>query len=242
MSPLSTIWLRVRSGDVQLLARAFAGAHAITARALHQLDGYAWPENVAELRSVIVCAAQLASDDPIDTVHLPMHLQYAPEYPDQAFATSLPIDGSPPNVEGLLFKEQEVGYLAGYLAGLAEKRAPGDDVISAVGGMKEPPVDRFIAGYQAGARKADPGITILNGYSQDWDDQAKCKELALDQIANGSHIVFQVAGKYLEPSAPLELWADVLASELPGARRLDGAAGAFLLTPPESGSYTAALR
>ncbi len=50
------------------------------------------------------------------------------------------------------------------------------------------------------------------------------------------------AGQYLEPEAPLERWADVLASELPGARRLDGAAGAFLLTPPESGSYTAALR
>ena len=122
----------------------------------------------------------------------------AKKFPDVNFAiidvSQADLAGSPPNVQGLLFKEEEVGYLAGYLAGLAEKRAPGDDVISAVGGMKEPPVDRFIAGYQAGARKADPGITILNGYSQDWDDQAKCKELALDQIANGSHIVFQVAG------------------------------------------------
>jgi basic membrane protein A len=60
--------------------------------------------------------------------------------------------------------------------------------------MKEPPVDRFIAGYQAGAEAADPGITTLNGYSQDWDDLAKCKEVALDQIAKGSKIVFQVAG------------------------------------------------
>ena len=31
-------------------------------------------------------------------------------------------------------------------------------------------------------------------YSQDWDDQAKCKELALNQIAAGSKVVFQVAG------------------------------------------------
>jgi basic membrane protein A len=31
-------------------------------------------------------------------------------------------------------------------------------------------------------------------YSQDWDDQAKCKELALNQIARGSNVVFQVAG------------------------------------------------
>ena len=63
-----------------ILARSFAGERAITARALHQLDRYAWPENIAELRSVIVRAAQLAGDDPIDTMHLPMHLQCAPEY------------------------------------------------------------------------------------------------------------------------------------------------------------------
>ena len=32
------------------------------------------------------------------------------------------------------------------------------------------------------------------GYYQDWEDQAKCKELALNQIAAGSKVVFQVAG------------------------------------------------
>ena len=108
---------------------------------------------------------------------------------DQAF-----VPGKPANVQGLLFREQEVGYLVGYLAGLEEKRREGKDVISAVGGMKEPPVDRFIAGYFAGAEKAAPGIETILDYSQDWDDQAKCKELALNQIARGSNIVFQVAG------------------------------------------------
>jgi basic membrane protein A and related proteins len=98
------------------------------------------------------------------------------------------------NVLGLLFREQEVGYLAGYLAGLQEKRATGPDVIGSVGGEKQPPVDRFIAGYQAGAKKADPGITTLNGYSQDFVDQTKCKELALSQIDKGAGVVFQVAG------------------------------------------------
>jgi basic membrane protein A and related proteins len=60
--------------------------------------------------------------------------------------------------------------------------------------MKEPPVDRFIAGYFAGAEKAAPGIKLFHDYSQDWDDQAKCKELALNQIARGSNVIFQVAG------------------------------------------------
>ncbi len=110
--------------------------------------------------------------------------------------TDLP--GKPANVRGLLFREQQVGYLAGYLAALVAQKGIGFAdrklVISSVGGQKQPPVDRFIAGYQAGARKAVPGIQTLNGYSQDWVDQAKCKEIALDQIARGAQVVFAVAG------------------------------------------------
>ncbi len=102
--------------------------------------------------------------------------------------------GAPPNVLGLLFREEQVGYLAGYLAALEAKRLPGTDVVSSVGGEKQPPVDRFIAGYRAGAKKADPGIKVLNSYSQDFSDQAKCKAIALNQIAAGSVAVFQVAG------------------------------------------------
>ncbi len=100
----------------------------------------------------------------------------------------------PPNLLGLLFREQETGYLVGYLAGLEEKRMPGKDVIGSVGGQKQPPVDRFIAGYQAGAKAADPGITLLNGYSEDFEDQAKCKQVALNQIEQGASVIFQVAG------------------------------------------------
>jgi basic membrane protein A and related proteins len=100
----------------------------------------------------------------------------------------------PKNVEGLLFKEQEAGYLAGYLAGLWAKDNNAK-VISTVGGQKIPPVDHYIAGYQAGAKAAFPAIKTLNAYSQDFVDQAKCKEIALDQIAQGSKVVFQVAGQ-----------------------------------------------
>ena len=101
--------------------------------------------------------------------------------------------GDPKNIEGLLFEEQQAGYLAGYLAGLYAKKH-GYKTISSVGGQKIPPVDHYIAGYQAGAKAADPGIQTLNGYSQDFTDQTKCKEIALNQIAQGSKVVFQVAG------------------------------------------------
>jgi basic membrane protein A len=121
----------------------------------------------------------------------------AKRFPDTSFAI-VDVDqsflkGKPKNVQGLLFREEQVGYLVGYLGALEAKRA-GSSSVSAVGGYKEPPVDRFIAGYKAGAEAAVPGTKVRWNYSQDWDDQAKCKELALNQIAAGSKVVFQVAG------------------------------------------------
>ena len=124
----------------------------------------------------------------------------ANRFPDVDFAiidySQYDMKSAPKNVRGLLFKEQEAGYLAGYLAGLVVAEAGGaNPTISSVGGQKIPPVDRYIAGYQAGAEAASPGIETLNAYSQDFVDQAKCKEIALNQISRGSTVVFQVAGQ-----------------------------------------------
>jgi basic membrane protein A len=122
----------------------------------------------------------------------------ASKFPDSSFAiidfSASGLKDKPKNVEGLLFKEQEGGYLVGYLAGLWAKDN-GAKTVSTVGGQKIPPVDHYIAGFQAGAKKANPQVETLNGYSQDFVDQAKCKEIALDQIAQGSKVVFQVAGQ-----------------------------------------------
>ena len=138
----------------------------------------------------LVIGVGFDSADAVDTV--------ATRFPQTKFAiidvANEDLKHKPKNVLGLLFREHEVGYLAGYLAGLEVKREPGADVISTVAGQKQPPVDRFIAGYQAGAREANPNVKLLNDYSQDWVDQAKCKQLALNQIAEGSRIIFQVAG------------------------------------------------
>ena len=123
----------------------------------------------------------------------------AKKFPDTNFAIidypQAAMKSKPTNVDGLLFKENEAGYLAGTLAALYVKDKGGDQVISSVGGQKIPPVDGYIAGYQAGAKKANPDIKTLNGYSEDFVKQDLCKELALNQIAEGSQVVFQVAGQ-----------------------------------------------
>jgi basic membrane protein A len=126
--------------------------------------------------------------------------QVAKRFPKTKFAiidnSGVKMKGNPTNVRGLLFKEQEAGYLVGYLAGLQAKNVPnGAGVVAAVGGLKIPPVDRFIAGYYVGAKKAYPAVKVEHSYSQDFVDQAKCKEQALNHIANGATVVFQVAGQ-----------------------------------------------
>jgi basic membrane protein A len=55
-------------------------------------------------------------------------------------------------------------------------------------------VDHYIAGFQWGAKLEDPTVKTLNGYSNDFTDPAKCRDVANSQIAQGSEIVFQVAG------------------------------------------------
>ena len=121
----------------------------------------------------------------------------AKRFPKSKFAiidfSQAAMKGKPTNAQGLVFKEQEGGYLVGYLAGLYAKDNDADTV-SVIGGQKVPAVDHYIAGYQAGAKAAFPGVKTVNGYSQDFAVQAKCKEIALNQIAAGSDVVFQVAG------------------------------------------------
>ena len=125
----------------------------------------------------------------------------APAFPNVKFAgVDVPyavLDKKPSNVRGLIFKEQEAGYLVGYIAGLTVKAQKGADVVSAVGANKVPAIVRFIAGYRAGVKRADAKARVLVDYANDptFSDQAKCKETALNQIARGSKVVFQVAGQ-----------------------------------------------
>jgi len=146
--------------------------------------------SLAQQKYDLIVGVGFLMADAVDTV--------AKKFPETNFAIidfpQAGLKGKPKNVRGLLFKEAEAGYLAGILAGEYAKKNS-IDTISSVGGQKIPPVDAYIAGYQAGAKAASPGIKTLNAYSQDFVDQAKCKEIALDQIDRGSGIVFQVAGQ-----------------------------------------------
>jgi basic membrane protein A len=124
----------------------------------------------------------------------------AGQFPDTNFTIVdfpwVALADKPKNASGLTFKSEQSGYLVGYLAALMAKAKGGKQVLSAVGGQKLPSVDNWIAGYRAGAQKANPKIKVLIAYSGQFPASfaPKCKEIALNQIARGSQAVFQVAG------------------------------------------------
>jgi basic membrane protein A len=99
----------------------------------------------------------------------------------------------PANVVGVVFRDEQAGYLAGYAAGLWAKDQHGKTV-GAIGGLKIPPVDRFIAGFRFGAGRADHGLQTLVDYAGGFTGAADCRRRALAQIAHGSKVEFAVAG------------------------------------------------
>ena len=131
-------------------------------------------------------------------------LEAAVNNPDTSFAgIDIEFDTStaPKNAQGLLFKEQESGYVAGVLAGLMTKeyasasdRLNDDNVVGMVLGMDIPPVERFQAGFYAGVKSVNPDCTVLSVVTGTFIDQAKGKESALAMIEQGADVIFQIAG------------------------------------------------
>jgi basic membrane protein A len=123
----------------------------------------------------------------------------AKKYPNTHFAitdydvTTAPFNGRK-NVEGLTYAANESGCLVGYLAAEMAKKEGGKQIIGAVGGLKIPPVDIWIAGYQHCAKLFNPNIKVIVGYSQEFVASDKCKTVAENQIAQGAQVLFQVAG------------------------------------------------
>lgn len=101
---------------------------------------------------------------------------------------------APPNAVGTVFHSEQASYLAGFLAARMADKLPAPHVVSSVGGAPEPQVQALIAGFRAGARHADPKISLLNVYTNDFLNQARCAHAAQHQMARGSQVVFDVAG------------------------------------------------
>lgn len=100
------------------------------------------------------------------------------------------------NVADMLFKQEDAGYLAGTLAGLLARGHVGSakhNTIGYLGGVSIPQVNRYLAGYVAGARHVDPNVKIIGQYAGTFSDPARGRSIGLAQIGQGADILFQVA-------------------------------------------------
>lgn len=99
-----------------------------------------------------------------------------------------------PNVQSVVFKEQEGSFLVGTIAAMASKTGK----VGFVGGMDIPLIRKFECGYKQGALFANPKAEVIGNMTGTtgaaWNDPARGGELAKAQFSQGVDVVFAAAG------------------------------------------------
>ncbi|MGD8326604.1 MAG: BMP family ABC transporter substrate-binding protein [Sphingomonadales bacterium] len=117
----------------------------------------------------------------------------AQEFPDVHF-TLIDAQVDLPNVQSVLFTEEEGSYLVGVLAAMKSETG----TIGFIGGMDIPLIRKFAAGYEAGAKSVNSDIKVyrqmVGTTPAAWNDPIKGGELARSQYARGADVIFSAAG------------------------------------------------
>ena len=123
-------------------------------------------------------------------------LQAAEEYPDVAFALLNGAEDTPAkavngNVSSLLPNAQQIGWIAGALAGLMTESGK----LGFIGGMELDTTKGKIAGFEEAAKyvgeKEGKEIELLNvPYANSFSDAPKGKEFATELISQGADVFF----------------------------------------------------
>ena len=99
-----------------------------------------------------------------------------------------------PNVQSILFKEQEGSFLVGMIAALTSKTGK----VGFVGGMDIPLIRKFQCGYEQGVKYANPKaevfVNMVGTTGAAWNDPTRGGELARSQFAKGADVIFAAAG------------------------------------------------
>ena len=124
---------------------------------------------------------------------VPAVAKFAPEYPDQLFATSLPVEGNPANVEIYLSAFEEIGYNAGFLA--AQGTTAGS--VGFIGGPGLPFELQSEAGFRQAMAEYAPDASITVVYTGTFEDPQLAQEAATQMIGDGVDSIWnqQAAGQ-----------------------------------------------
>lgn len=95
-----------------------------------------------------------------------------------------------PNVESVLFSENEGSFLVGVIAGKMTK----SNKIGFVGGMDSPTIKKFEVGFKAGIEAVNPKAQFTAVYASGFDKPDEGKAAAATLYNDGADIIFQAAG------------------------------------------------
>lgn len=113
----------------------------------------------------------------------------AKKYPDKKFAI-IDSEVKEKNVVSLNFKEQEGSFLVGVIAGKTTK----SNKIGFIGGKDFELINRFAAGYMAGAKTVNPNVQFDIRYAADFANPTKGEELATSMYNGGCDVIYHAAG------------------------------------------------
>lgn len=104
-------------------------------------------------------------------------------------------DKPPANLTGLVFREDQAGFLAGIVAAKMSKTG----TIGGVYGLDIPPVHKYRVGYENGAKYAVPSIKTLGVYqppsgAKSFNDPDWGKQQATAMFGQGADVVFGAGG------------------------------------------------
>ncbi|WP_323009159.1 BMP family ABC transporter substrate-binding protein [Paracoccus sp. (in: a-proteobacteria)] len=115
------------------------------------------------------------------------------DYPDTRFVI-IDMVVEQPNVQSVVFTEEQGSYLAGVAAAKASKSG----TVGFIGGMDIPLIHKFECGYAQGFKAANPqGKVIINFTGTTpaaWNDPVKGSELLRAQVSQGADVVYAAAG------------------------------------------------
>lgn len=154
------------------------------------------PESAREERLQQLVDAGYTTIIAVGFAYAPSVAKVAPENPDVHFALIDSTDAEGDNIANLTFAEHEGSFLVGAAAALKSKTGH----IGYVGGVQVPLIQKFEAGYVAGAKEINPDITIDTTYlTQPPDfsgfaDPAKGKTTAEGFFQSGADVVYHAAG------------------------------------------------
>lgn len=117
--------------------------------------------------------------------------EYCERFPNVYFGGMNSVSANPAdNLVMATTGDHEGSFLAGALAAMVTKT----NVVGCLGGMESDAINRFLIGYEEGAKYINPDVKVLKAFVGGWEDPATAKEFAQQLYNEKADVIYHVAG------------------------------------------------